>query len=67
MTLKELRIKHGYTSQIQFAKKIGAKNKAVSMWENNNSKPRIFHICKIASVLGVTTDEVLSCFVEAKE
>lgn len=63
--LKELREKTGMT-QSQFSKAIGENVTTVCMWEKGRSVPRIKKFPKIAEVLGVTTDEVIDCFIEKK-
>ena len=35
-------------------------DKAVSKWENGNAKPRIATCCRLADILGVSLDELLS-------
>jgi DNA-binding helix-turn-helix protein len=48
----------------EFAVAVGENISTVSMWENEKSVPRTKTIPKIAEVLGVTTDEVIACFVK---
>ncbi len=47
-------------SQFQLGKLIGVSDKAVSKWENGNAKPRIATCCRLADILGVSLDELLS-------
>lgn len=61
--LKELRKESGLT-QMELARKLNVKQNTISNWENGKSKPDIITTTKLAEVLGVTTDEVISCFVE---
>ena len=61
--LKELRKESGLT-QMELARKLNVKQNTISNWENGKSKPDIIMTTKLAEVLGVTTDEVISCFVE---
>lgn len=55
-----LRVRRGL-SQFQLGTLVGVSNKAVSKWENGASKPQISTCRKLAEVLGVTLDELLSC------
>ena len=61
--LKELRKESGLT-QMELARKLNVKQNTISNWENGKSKPDIITTTKLAEVLGVTTDEGISCFVE---
>lgn len=61
--LKELRKESGLT-QMELARKLNVKQNTISNWENEKSKPDIIMTTKLAEVLGVTTDEVIACFVE---
>lgn len=61
--LKELRKESGLT-QMELARKLNVKQNTISNWENGKSKPDIIMTTKLAEVLGVTTDEVIACFVE---
>lgn len=54
----DMRNKHGL-SQAQLASKIGISNKAVSKWENGNSKPTTDTIRKLATLFNVSVDELL--------
>ena len=60
---EELRKESGLT-QMELARKLNVKQNTISNWENGKSKPDIITTTKLAEVLGVTTDEVISCFVE---
>jgi putative transcriptional regulator len=61
--LKELRKESGLT-QMELARKLNVKQNTISNWENGKSKPDIIMTTKLAEVLGVTTDEVIACFVK---
>ena len=61
--LKELRKESGLT-QMELAHKLNVKQNTISNWENEKSKPDIIMATKLAEVLGVTTDEVIACFVK---
>lgn len=58
--ISELRLARGL-SQYQLGALVGVTNKAVSKWENGSSKPKSELLHKLASVLEVTADELLSC------
>ncbi len=47
-------------SQEQLGEKLGVSRQAVSKWENSEALPEIDKIVLLASVFGVTTDELLS-------
>jgi len=55
-----LRMRRGL-SQFQLGTLVGVSNKAVSKWENGASMPQISTCRKLAEVLGVTLDELLTC------
>ena len=55
-----LRLRSGL-SQFQLGTLVGVSDKAVSKWENGDAKPRIGTCYRLAEVLGVTIDELLSC------
>ena len=57
--LYQLRKKAGL-SQTQLGKKVGLSNKAVSKWENGLAKPGLDIVHKLADVLGVSVDDLLS-------
>lgn len=63
--LKELRVNAGIT-QVELGKHLGVKQNTISNWETGRSRPDIEKTAKIAEVLGVTTDEVIDCFIEKK-
>ena len=63
MTFKELRTKKKITQQ-KISKMLGLDQTTVSKWETGSSKPDIIMTTKLAEVLGVTTDEVIACFVK---
>lgn len=48
-------------SQYQLGALVGVSDKAISKWENGVSKPRINVIRKLADVLDVGIDELLTC------
>ena len=48
-------------SQYQLGTLVGVSDKAVSKWENGASKPRINTMKKLAQVLNVSVDELLTC------
>lgn len=54
-----LRMRRGL-SQFQLGTLVGVSNKAVSKWETGAAKPQIFTCRKLAEVLGVSLDELLS-------
>jgi len=55
-----LRMRRGL-SQFQLGTLVGVSNKAVSKWETGAAKPQISTCRKLAEVLGVSLDELLSC------
>ncbi len=61
-----LRKAHGYTQE-ELAEKLGVSGQAVSKWENDISYPDILMLPKIASLFGVTTDELLISKAEKTE
>ncbi len=62
----KLRTELGF-SQFQLGKLIGVSDKAVSKWENGSAKPRIAACCRLADILGVSLDELLSAAGYAKK
>ena len=48
-------------SQFQLGTLVGVTDKAVSKWENGDSKPRLATCNRLAEVLGVSINELLSC------
>ncbi len=54
----ELRKAKGY-SQFQLAKMMNVSDKAVSKWENGNSRPRTTACTKLAALLGVDVDQLI--------
>ena len=56
----KLREEHNMT-QADLAKILDVSDKAVSKWENGDAKPRIATCYRLASVLGVSINELLSC------
>lgn len=61
-----LRTEMGF-SQFQLGKLIGVSDKAVSKWENGSAKPRLATCCRLADVLGVSLDDLLSAAGYAQE
>lgn len=55
-------IKNAKLTQTQLAEKLNVSPRLVSYWCAKERKPNIFLLEKIASVLGVTMDEVIVCF-----
>ena len=55
-----LRIANGY-SQFQLGKLLGISDKAVSKWENGAAKPRMDTCARMASLFGISLDDLLSC------
>lgn len=47
-------------SQEELANLIGVTNKAISKWENGNSKPAIQHIKKLANIFNISVEELLN-------
>lgn len=62
---KDLRRNAGIT-QVELGRLLGVKQSSISNWETGASRPDIEKTAKIAEVLGVTTDEVIDCFIEKK-
>lgn len=67
MELKVLRARNGFIKQLDFAAAIGVKQSTVATWECGVAKPDIFKAKKIAQVLNVSIDEVVSCFEQLKK
>lgn len=57
--ITSLRTELGF-SQFQLGKLLGVSDKAVSKWENGNAKPRMATCCRLADILGVSLNELLS-------
>lgn len=57
--ISQLRKEKGITQE-DMAEKLGVTPQAVSKWENDISYPDILQLPKIAEMLGVTVDELLS-------
>lgn len=55
-----LRTRRGL-SQFQLGTLVGVSGKAVSKWENGAAKPQLSTCRKLAEVLGISLDELLSC------
>lgn len=58
MALKLLRIKAGLTQQ-EMADKLGLDQTTISAWEVGRATPTVKSIKKLATVLNVTTEEVI--------
>lgn len=58
--LRDLREQNGL-SQSQLGRLAGVSDKAVSKWENDTARPQSRLLYRLASVLGVTVDELLCC------
>ena len=56
--IKTLRIELGYT-QSELALRCGVSFQAVSKWENGTAEPTITHLVRLATVLGVSLDELV--------
>lgn len=52
--------KAGNLSQEELAEKINVTRQSISLWETGKTQPSIDILVKLASVLGVTTDELLT-------
>lgn len=59
MRIAALRKKKGMTQE-DLAEKMGVSSQAVSKWENDISCPDIQSLPKLARILGITVDELLS-------
>ena len=57
--LYELRKKSGL-SQAELGRKVGVSNKAVSKWENGQAKPGLETVHRLADILSVSVDDLLS-------
>lgn len=55
-----LRIANGY-SQFQLGKLLGISDKAISKWENGAAKPRMDTCARMATLFGISLDDLLSC------
>ena len=64
--IAELRKRKGYTQE-EFSDMLGVSAQAVSKWENDLSCPDIMLIPQIASIFGITTDELLTGKAPEKE
>lgn len=58
MNIKTIRETAGLT-QTALAEKVGVSQQAVSFWETGERYPRTADLPRLASVLGVTVDELL--------
>ena len=59
-TIKRLRTSFGMT-QKELAEKLGITAQAVSKWEAGKTCPDVMTLPVLASLFGVTTDELLGC------
>jgi len=57
--IAELRREKGITQE-EMAERLGVSPQAVSKWENNTCCPDIMLLPKIAEMVGITVDELLS-------
>ena len=64
--LYQLRKKAGL-SQSQLGEKVGVSNKAVSKWENGRNMPGLDIVRRVADILGVSVDDLLSSASPEKE
>ena len=55
----EQRQAHGY-SQFQLGQLIGVTDKAVSKWENDEACPRFEHCIRLAAILEISFDELIT-------
>ena len=55
----EQRQSHGY-SQFRLGQLIGVTDKAVSKWENDEACPRFEHCIRLAAILEISFDELIS-------
>lgn len=62
MDLKVLRARNGFIKQLDFASAVGVRQSTVASWEKGIGIPNILKAKKIAQVLNVSIDEVVSCF-----
>lgn len=60
MFLRSLREENGL-SQAQLGRLAGVSDKAVSKWESDAARPQSGLLRRLADLLGVTVDELLSC------
>lgn len=64
--IAEMRKQKGYTQE-EFSDMLGVSPQAVSKWENDLSCPDIMLIPQIATIFGITTDELLTGNAPEKE
>ena len=64
--IAEMRKQKGYTQE-EFSDMLGVSPQAVSKWENDLSCPDIMLIPQIATIFGITTDELLTGKTPEKE
>ena len=57
--ITELRLQHGMT-QLELAERLSYSDKTVSKWERGESTPEISVLVELASLFGVTLDELVS-------
>ena len=58
-TIKAFRLEKGL-SQPQLAALVGVSNGIISIWENNINEPKATYIKRLATVLEVSTDQLLN-------
>jgi transcriptional regulator with XRE-family HTH domain len=61
MNIKYLIERSGKT-QTEIARALGVHQTLVSLWARGKCNPTITIITRLASVLGCTADEIISCF-----
>lgn len=59
LRIKRFREKNNY-SQEELARLLGVTRRTISRWEQNSSKPSSDELSRIAKIIGVTEDELLS-------
>ena len=65
-TLKELLTEKGVTQDC-LAKELGVHQTLVSQWCCGKTRPTIYHVAKIATLLNTTVERVFECFIPLKE
>lgn len=58
MTLRELRLKKGYTQQ-ELAKKLNVSQQTIAKWEGGKGYPRVNALFKLSKIFGVKIDDFL--------
>lgn len=57
--LRTARIRHGYTTQSDFAQKIGVSTSCINQYERGKRMPTIEKMSVIAHVLGMSLDDLV--------